>query len=88
IAPSRHFYMTGVDCFRDFFIVDGREDGLDQIEIHRYEDGIAPQRIRFPEASYDAGLGNNPEYAMNVLRVGYESMVTPGTEYDYDVATG
>ncbi|GHH21740.1 peptidase S9 [Sphingomonas glacialis] len=88
IGPSKHFYMTGIDCFRDFFIVDGREDGLDQIEIHRYDEGIAPQRIVFPEASYDAGLGNNPEYAMDVLRVGYESMVTPGTEYDYDVATG
>jgi oligopeptidase B len=88
IGPSKHFYMTGVDCFRDFFIVDGREDGLDQIEIHRYDSSIAPQRIVFPEASYDAGLGNNPEYAMQVLRVGYESMVTPGTEYDYDVATG
>ena len=88
IAPSRHFYMTGVDCFADFFIVDGREDGLDQIEIHRYDDTVAPQRIPFPEASYDAGLGNNPEYAMQVLRLGYESMVTPGTEYDYDVATG
>ena len=88
IGPSKHFYMTGIDCFRDFFIVDGREDGLDQIEIHRYDSSIPPQRIVFPEASYDAGLGNNPEYAMDVLRVGYESMVTPGTEYDYDVATG
>jgi oligopeptidase B len=88
IGPSAHFYMTGVDCFRDFFIVDGREDGLDQIEIHRYDSSLPPQRIAFPEASYDAGLGNNPEYAMDVLRVGYESMVTPGTEYDYDVATG
>ncbi|WP_034160086.1 S9 family peptidase [Sphingomonas sp. ERG5] len=87
IGPSRHFYMTGVECFRDFFIVDGREDGLDQIEIHAYEGGL-PKRIAFPEASYDAGLGNNPEYDMQVLRVGYESMVTPGTEYDYDVATG
>ncbi len=88
IAPSRHFYMTGVECFKDFFIVDGREDGLDQIEIHRYDQHLAPQRIVFPEASYDAGLGNNPEYDMQVLRVGYESMVTPGTEYDYTVATG
>ena len=86
IAPSRHFYMTGVECFKDFFIVDGREDGLDQIEIHRYDTPLEAQRIAFPEASYDAGLGNNPEYDMNVLRVGYESMVTPGTEYDYDVA--
>ncbi|MDO7844007.1 S9 family peptidase [Sphingomonas immobilis] len=87
IAPSKHFYMTAVTCFQDFFIVDGREDGLDQIEIHRYEGGD-PRRIAFPEASYDAGLGNNPEYDMQVLRLGYESMVTPGTEYDYDVATG
>ena len=87
IAPSPHFYMTGVTCFERFFIVDGREDGLDQIEVHRYEGG-APKRIAFPEASYDAGLGDNPEYDMSVLRLGYESMVTPGTVYDYEVATG
>ncbi|KQS03437.1 peptidase S9 [Sphingomonas sp. Leaf357] len=88
IAPSRDFYMTGIECFKDFFIVDGREEGLDQIEIRRYETPLVARRIAFPEASYDAGLGNNPEYDMSVLRVGYESMVTPGTEYDYDVATG
>jgi len=45
-------------------------------------------RIVFPEASYTAGLGDNPEWAMDVLRLGYQSMVTPGTVYDYDVATG
>ena len=87
IGPSRDFYMTGVSCFARFFIVDGREEGLDQIEIHSY-DGGAPKRIAFPEASYDAGLGDNPEYDMSVLRLGYESMVTPGTVYDYDVETG
>ena len=87
IGASPDFYMTGVSCFADFFIVDGREAGLDQIDIHRY-DGGAPTRIDFPEASYDAGLGDNPEYDMQVLRLGYESMVTPGTVYDYDVATG
>ena len=87
IGPSEHFYRTGVECYAKFFIVDGREDGLDQIEVHRY-DGGTPKRIAFPEASYDAGLGDNPEYDMDVLRVGYESMVTPGTVYDYDVATG
>ena len=85
IAASEHFYMTGVAIFRDFFIIEGREDGLDQIELHRYEGGT-PHRIAFPEASYTAGLGDNPEYAMDVLRIGYESMVTPGTVYDYHVA--
>jgi oligopeptidase B len=88
IAPSTHFYMTGIECYRDYFVVEGREDGLDQIWIHRYDSTVAPQRIAFPEASYTAGLGDNPEYVMPVIRLGYESMVTPGTVYDYDVATG
>ncbi len=88
IAPSRHFYMTGVSCFADFFIVEGREDGLDQIELHRYDASVPPTRLNFPEASYVAGLGDNPEYAVTKLRLGYESMVTPGTVQDYDVATG
>lgn len=87
IAPSDHFYMTGVTTFADYFVVEGREDGLDQIEIHSY-DGGPGKRIAFPEASYVAGLGDNPEYRMDKLRIGYQSMVTPGTVQDYDVATG
>lgn len=87
IAPSDAFYMTGVTTFRDFFVVEGREAGLDQIELHDYAGGPG-KRIAFPEASYVASLGDNPEYAMDVLRIGYESMVTPGTVYDYHVATG
>ena len=87
IAPSADFYMTGVECYRDFFVVEGREDGLDQVLIHSY-DGGESKRIAFPEASYAAGLGDNPEYHVEKLRLGYESMVTPGTVYDYHLATG
>ncbi|HEU4962116.1 MAG TPA: S9 family peptidase [Sphingomonas sp.] len=87
IAPNPHFYMTGVACFADFFVVEGREDGLDQVEIHSYDPEIAPRRVLFPEASYAAGLGDTPEYAVDTLRMGYESMVTPGTVFDYHLAT-
>jgi oligopeptidase B len=88
IGPSKHFYMTGVSCFADFFIVEGRLDGLDQIELHRYDPATPPVRLEFPEASHVAGLGDNPEYAVDKLRLDYESMITPGTVYDYHVATG
>ncbi|MCG7347256.1 S9 family peptidase [Sphingomonas sp. ACRSK] len=86
LGPSGHFYMTGVTTFADFFVVEGREDGLDQIFLHRYEGGEGTP-IAFPEASYVVGLGDNPEYAVDKLRLGYESMVTPGTVIEYDVAT-
>lgn len=87
IAANTDFYMTGVTTFADFFVVEGREKGLDQIEIHRYAGG-APKRIKLPEASYTAGLDENPEYKVSKLRLSYESMVTPDTVLEYDVASG
>jgi oligopeptidase B len=42
-----------------------------------------PKRLSFPEASYSASLDDNPEYDVTVLRIGYESMVTPDTIFDY-----
>jgi oligopeptidase B len=87
IAASDHFYMTDVSVFANFYVVEGREDGLDQVEVRYYEDPARVERIAFPEASYDAGLGETPEFKTDTLRIGYESMVTPATTYDYDVAS-
>lgn len=85
LPASADFYLTDVTCFADWFVVEGREHGLDRIRIHDYRGGAAHQ-IAFPEASYTAGLDDNPEYRTPVLRLAYESMVTPGTVIDYDVA--
>ncbi|MBB4641104.1 S9 family peptidase [Rhizorhapis suberifaciens] len=87
IAASAHFYMTDVTNFKDFYVVEGREDGLDQIEIRDYATNT-PKRIAFPEASYVAGLDENPEYDVKKIRIGYESMVTPDTIYDYHLDSG
>ena len=85
IDGSERHYLTAHDCFADFIVLEERIDGLDQIRIRAYEG--AEHYIAFPEASYDAGLGTNAEYDTRVLRIGYDSMVTPQTVYDYDVAT-
>jgi oligopeptidase B len=88
IAGSDHSYITGLSIFRDFFALETREDGLDQIDVRKYDAPLTPGRIQFPEATYVAGLGDNPEYHQDKIRLDYESMVTPDTVYDYDVATG
>jgi len=87
IAPDPHFYLTDFTLFKTFYVTEGRQDGLDQIELRDYATH-SPKRIPFPEASYSASLDDNPEYDVTKLRVGYESMVTPDTIYDYDLATG
>ena len=86
IEGSDAFYLTGFDLFRDFYVIEGRRAGLDQIEVRYYDDPARVEPIVFPEASYSAGLGDNPEWAVDTLRLSYESMVSPASVLDYSVA--
>lgn len=86
IAGSNDFYLTDVTTFKNFYVTEGRQNGLDQVEIRSYADPLNIERIAFPEASYNAGLDDNPEYDVSKLRISYESMVTPDTIYDYALA--
>ncbi|HEY9554168.1 S9 family peptidase [Allosphingosinicella sp.] len=84
IPGSETVYMRGVTPFRGHLIIEERVHGLDQIRLRRYSG--EEHRIAFPEASYTASLGSNPEFAPAAYRIGYTSMVTPVTVYDYQPA--
>jgi oligopeptidase B len=86
IEGSEAFYLTGFELFRDFYVTEGRRAGLDQVEVRWYDDPARIEPIVFPEASYVAGLGDNPEWAVEKLRLSYESMVSPASVIDYNVA--
>lgn len=91
IEGTDGFYLTGVDLFRDFYVIEGRRAqgegaGLDRIEVRYYDDPARVEPITFPEASYSAGLSNNPEWHVSTLRLTYESMVAPSSVMDYDIA--
>ena len=88
IAGSDEFYLTDFDLFKDFYVTEGRLRGLDQIQLRSYADPALVKPVAFAEASFSAGLDNNPEYDQDKLRISYESMVTPDSVYDYHVASG
>jgi oligopeptidase B len=85
IAGSDQVYLRGITAFANHLAISERVDGLDQIRLRGY-DGSG-HRIAFPEASYTASLGSNPEYDPPAYRLSYASMITPQTVYDYDPAT-
>ncbi len=93
VLPARaDFYLTDVSLFKSFYVTEGRDTagekaGLDRIDIRDYATNAA-RAIDFPEASYTAGLDDNPEYDVAKLRLSYESMVSPETIFDLDLATG
>ncbi|MGC6331690.1 S9 family peptidase [Rhizorhabdus sp. FW153] len=82
VAGSDAVYIRGITAFARHLMLVERVDGLDQIRLRAY-DG-SEHRIAFPEASYTVSPGSNPEYDPPAYRLGYASMVTPQTVYDYD----
>lgn len=84
IPGSDSEYLTDITAFQSYLAVEERKHGLDQIRL-RFPDGT-DRYVRFPEASYTASLGSNAEPDAPVLRIGYSSMITPTTVYDYHVA--
>ena len=81
VAGSDRVYLTGATAYRDHLAISSRVDGLDQLILRSY--GDQETRIPFAEASYSAFFLGNPEFAPDAYRVGYTSMVTPTTVYDY-----
>ncbi|TMJ16869.1 MAG: S9 family peptidase [Alphaproteobacteria bacterium] len=84
IAGSDEVYLRGVTSFAEHLVIEERLHGLDQIRLRTYSG--EERRVRFPEASYTVSLGTNREFAPAAYRMGYSSMVTPGTVFDYHPA--
>jgi len=81
IAGSDRTYLTHVTSYRDHLAISCRVDGLDHLVLRTYDGDETP--IPFEEASYSAFFIGNPEFAPAAYRLGYSSMVTPTTVYDY-----
>ncbi|HUG45390.1 MAG TPA: S9 family peptidase [Sphingomicrobium sp.] len=86
IEGSAQVYLMSADSYRDHIVIHQRVDGLDQLILRTYDGDET--RIPFAEASYSAGFAGNPEFAPDAYRIGYSSMVTPATVFDYHPKTG
>ena len=85
-------YLLGLQAFDDFIVIKLRENGLEKIRLLDYPiegaSDLSSKDVQFPEDVFAASIGINPEFKTDFLRLNYESMVTPDTVYDYQLATG
>ncbi len=93
LIPHRDAIMLeDVDLFAGFFMACEREDGLPRLRLWRFS-GDGPQaaqagEIAFPEPAYDAHPHINRIFETTAFRYAYQSLVTPSSVYEYDVASG
>ncbi|HVU48774.1 MAG TPA: S9 family peptidase [Terracidiphilus sp.] len=92
LIPHREDVMLeDVDLFAGFFIACEREDGLPRLRLWSFaNDGVAATpagEIAFPEPAYSAHPHVNRIFETTAFRYAYQSLVTPSSVYEYDVAT-
>jgi oligopeptidase B len=86
VVPHRDDVMLEAhDLFANHLVVYERVDGLRRFRITDLAVGAA-HSIDFPEPVYAAFSGENREFDTKVFRFRYQSLVTPESVFDYDMA--
>lgn len=86
VIPNREdVLLEDMDIFKDYLVLSERKNGITQIRIIPSEG--EEHYISFGEEAYMTYTSINLEFDTNLLRLGYQSLTTPPTVYDYDMGT-
>lgn len=87
VIPHRNdVFLEGIEIFKNYLVVEEREDGINNIRIISWETNDE-HYINFDEEVYMTYVSTNPDFDTDVLRFGYTSMTTPSSTYDYNMKT-
>lgn len=86
VIPHRDdVLLEGMDIFKDFLVLSERKNGITQIRVRPWKG--EEHYIDFHEDAYLAYTSTNPEFDTEWLRLGYTSLTTPNSTFDYNMKT-
>jgi oligopeptidase B len=87
VIPHRDdVFFQVAEIFKDYLVVMERKDGLIQMRVKPW-DGSEEHHLDFGEPAYYASASDNYEFDTSILRFVYDSLTTPMSTIDYDMAS-
>ena len=77
--------LEGSDVFKDHLVLSERIKGITNLRIIPNEG--QEHYIKFQDDAFLTYTSTNPNFNTNILRIGYTSMTTPNSTYDYNMDT-
>jgi len=78
--------VEGMELFADHLVVQERIEGLSQLRIMEWE-GDDDHYIEFEDEAFVVYTGTNREMDTDVVRIGFSSLTTPNSVFDYNMNT-
>ncbi|WP_372918824.1 S9 family peptidase [Salegentibacter sp.] len=87
VIPHREdVLLEDIDIFKEYLVVSERNNGLNKIKVMRWDDE-EEYYIPFDNETYTAYTSINPSFNTDVLRYTYNSLTTPTSVIDFNMAT-
>ena len=87
VIPHRDdVLLEDMELFKDYLILGERVDGISKLRVKTW-DGKEDYYIDFGEDAYTAYSSVNMDFDSDLFRLGYTSMTTPSSVFDYNLKT-
>ena len=86
VIPHRSdVLLEGMEIFKDHMVLSERKAGITNLRVRPWKG--EEHYIDFGEDAYLAYVSINPDFDTDIVRIGYQSMTTPNSTYDYNMNT-
>ncbi|ULC58319.1 S9 family peptidase [Flaviramulus sp. BrNp1-15] len=86
IPHRKDVLIEDIEIFKDYLVINERENGLNNLRIISW-DGTEDYYLPFSSETYTTYIGNNPDFNSDVLRYGFNSLISPSAVVDYNFKT-
>ena len=86
IPHRKDVLLEGIEIFKNYLVVEERSNGLNHIRIMPWN-GKGDYYLPFDNETYSAYTTTNVDFDTDILRYGYQSMATPSSVIDFNMAT-
>ncbi|MGP6190028.1 MAG: S9 family peptidase [Vulcanimicrobiaceae bacterium] len=88
LVPEREgVHLDDLEIFEDFAVLRGRRGGFGNLEIFDFAAGSL-RDVDMPETVHSVVPQPNPEFRTKTYRFAYQSLVTPNSVFELEVASG
>jgi len=85
VAHREDVLLEGMDIFQNYMVLSERKNGINQIRVMNWNG--EEHYIDFKEDAYMAYTSTNLDFKTDNIRLGFTSLTTPNTVFEYDMNT-
>ena len=86
IAHREDVFLSGLEIFKNFLVLNERKNGLTQMRVINWLSG-EEHYISFNDPTYSLYSSINLELNTDIFRFSYSSLTTPNSTYDYNLSS-